>query len=148
MVEVWWVVTKTNKPIDGVFTSLELTDLECGYLAFGDGLPGDHRMAWLDIPYSLAFGYNPPHLHQPERRVLNLEDPRVEDFYHKEVLERFSHHKIFDKVDRLTKLVQQHASVDRIQRMHHQIAKLNQSIRLAVERRMKACKRGGVPWSP
>ena len=52
-----------SRTIDGIFTTLDTSDARCGYFAFGDGLDSDHRMAWLDVPFEVAFGHNPPHLH-------------------------------------------------------------------------------------
>jgi len=38
-------------PIDGIFLSSVLLDhCESGYLEFGEAIPSDHRMLWIDIP--------------------------------------------------------------------------------------------------
>jgi hypothetical protein len=47
-------------PIDGIWTNFGHGTFRCGYLGFGEGLPGDHRTAWIDIPLSDVFGYTPP----------------------------------------------------------------------------------------
>jgi hypothetical protein len=66
-----------SNPIDGIFTTLDITQARSGYLAFGEGLESDHRVAWLDIPYEVAFGHNPPHLHKLEPSRLSLQDPQL-----------------------------------------------------------------------
>lgn len=54
-------------PIDGMFTTLpDDGTIRCGYLPFDEGLPGDHRTSWIDIPFLLALGHNPPHLHKAD----------------------------------------------------------------------------------
>ena len=72
--------------IDSIYTTLPLDTFKCGYLAFGDGLPGDHRLCWMDLPFQQALGHTPPHLHQHPQAVLNVLDPRLVSKYHKEVL--------------------------------------------------------------
>ena len=37
-------------PIDGIWTNFGHGIMRCGYLAHDEGLPGDHRTAWIDIP--------------------------------------------------------------------------------------------------
>jgi len=40
-----------SAPIDGIFIPLTLLEhCKAGYLAFGNGIPSDHRALWLDIP--------------------------------------------------------------------------------------------------
>ena len=64
-------------PIDGIFASSTLQDVSCGYLAFGDGVPSDHRCLWIDIPYSIAFGHDIPPCVKPSARRLKCTDPRT-----------------------------------------------------------------------
>jgi len=46
-----------DTPIDAIMTTFpESNAIRCGYLAFGEGLPGDHRTLWADIPFSIIFG--------------------------------------------------------------------------------------------
>ena len=46
--------------IDGIWTNFAHGELRCGHMGFGEGLPGDHRTAWIDIPFEEAFGCRPP----------------------------------------------------------------------------------------
>jgi hypothetical protein len=60
------------KPIDSIFTTLDLSDARSGYLAFGEGFHSDHRLAWLDFPYQAAFGHTPPPLKNQQPSRLSL----------------------------------------------------------------------------
>jgi hypothetical protein len=117
-----------SRTIDGIFTTLDLSDARCGYLAFGDGLESDHRMAWLDIPFEVAFGHNPPHLHKANPSRLSLEDPRFVARYHRQVIDGFETHQVFDKVDTLCKMVKDNAPLASIIDLYDTIAMLTRRI--------------------
>jgi len=74
----------SSRPIDGVWSNLP-EQLRCGYLAFTEGVPGDHRTMWIDIPFSIIFGYTPPHLHKVFPPDLTTEDPRIRKKYNQRV---------------------------------------------------------------
>ena len=73
--------------------SATLQNLSCGYLAFGDGIPSDHRCLWLDVPFSIAFGHDVPPCVVPAARRLKCTDPRTVTAYlrHYEALLRQHH---------------------------------------------------------
>jgi len=49
----------SSKPIDGIFVSHKLLPMIMGgYLAFGAGIPSDHRLLWIDIP-ATGLGLDP-----------------------------------------------------------------------------------------
>ena len=75
-----------NVPIDGIWTNFEDPGIRCGYLPFGEGIPGDHRTPFLDIPFQSVFGYNPPHLHTVYPPKLTTRDPRERKKYSKQVM--------------------------------------------------------------
>lgn len=58
--------------IDGIYVSPLLANSLCGLLPF----LGDHRPSWIDIPFHLIFGTEPPIIQQRARR-LKLQDPRI-----------------------------------------------------------------------
>ena len=51
--------------------------MRCGYLGFEEGLPGDHRTVWIDLPLEELFGHRPPNLHKVFPPDLVASDPRV-----------------------------------------------------------------------
>ena len=60
-------------PIDGLFVSRTLRGLKCGY----DGFVWDHRLLWIELPLTIAFGHDVPPIAQAKARRLKCEDPRV-----------------------------------------------------------------------
>ena len=70
-----------SKPIDGIWTNFDCADIRCGYMPFQEGLPGDHRDCWIDIPAQVLYGYNPAHLHTLHPPSLTTQDPRIRKRY-------------------------------------------------------------------
>lgn len=65
-----------TRPIDGIFTTNNLTPLRCGYTASNWGLHTDHRLLWMDVDVESLFGtLHPPWI--PRARRLKLVDPRI-----------------------------------------------------------------------
>ena len=61
-------------PIDGVYVSPTLLGtLRCGYLP----VIQDHRALFIDIPQTVAFGYDAPESKRPQARRLKTNDPRL-----------------------------------------------------------------------
>ena len=64
-------------PIDGLFVSRTLRGLKCGY----DGFVWDHRLLWIEVPLTIAFGHDVPPIVAVKARRLKCEDPRVVNRY-------------------------------------------------------------------
>ena len=137
-----------SKPIDGFFTTLDLTHCQSGYLAFGEGFGSDHRLAWMDIPFEVAFGHNPPNLYHLDPSRLSLQDPRVVAKYHSKVLEGYESKRVFDKLDDLSALVETHAPLSAIITLYDEIALSTRRIRKKVEEQLRKLHMGKHPWSP
>ena len=45
-----------SRPINGLWMSPEIIIKKCGYSAFEEGSPSDHRLVWADIDFSTTFG--------------------------------------------------------------------------------------------
>jgi hypothetical protein len=68
----------TNRqPIDGIWTSVCISISAGGYLPFGDACPSDHRMIWVEIQYSIAFGQRSPEIAKIQPKRLKTCDPRI-----------------------------------------------------------------------
>ena len=106
------------KPIDGIWSNLGTTDIKCGWLAQGEGFPGDHRDSWIRIPFSLMFGHRPPHLHAVKIPDLTTTDPRVQKRYNKKVKKLMKKYNVPAKVQQLRKLVSSRAPKDTIRPLH------------------------------
>ena len=70
-----------------------------------EGLPGDHRSAWIDVPAALLFGHNPPDLHRVYPPGLVVNDPRIRTKYNKEVKAKLKSKGMLKKAALLRKMV-------------------------------------------
>ncbi len=66
-----------RQPIDGIWISSCLFISAGGYLPFGDACPSDHRMIWIEIQYSIAFGQSSPEIAKIKPKRLKTSDPRL-----------------------------------------------------------------------
>jgi len=52
-----------SAPIDGIFMPAQLIpNIQLGYLAFGKGIPSNHRLIWVDIPVAALGWLTPPEM--------------------------------------------------------------------------------------
>mmetsp|Transcript_30001 Transcript_30001/g.45923 ORF Transcript_30001/g.45923 Transcript_30001/m.45923 type:complete len:91 (-) Transcript_30001:16-288(-) len=65
--------------IDEIFVSLGITIFAGGFLDFEDGIPSDHRAAWIDIEYSEILRHSLPPIIKPKTRRLHCNHPRVKN---------------------------------------------------------------------
>ena len=80
----------SDTPIDAIMTTLPPhPSMRCGYLAYGEGFPGDHRTLWIDIPYTSIFGNNEPHLNRIYANPFTIQDPRVRKKYNDKVVKAY-----------------------------------------------------------
>jgi len=50
-----------STPIDGIFVPTAfIPEIHSGYLAFGEGIPSDHRAVWIDIPIDMLGWFKNP----------------------------------------------------------------------------------------
>jgi hypothetical protein len=134
-------------PIDAIYVSSTMLNLPCGYLAFGDAVPSDHRALWMDIPFPVAFGHSLPPVVRPKARRLKCTDPRIVDRYLSS-FEAFllKHHlpeRAFDLQQRCTYPISVADAVEweRIDRLRVAGMKM-------AEKNCRRLQMGGVPWSP
>ena len=88
-------------PIDGIWTNLGHGTMRCGYLWFEQGLPGDHRTAWIDLPLKEVLGYNPPDLHKVHPPDLVVSDPRIVTKYNSKLVKSMKTSKTISKAQTL-----------------------------------------------
>ena len=90
--------TTGSDPIDGIFVSRCLSGSRCGYLAFGEGvIHPTHRVLWIDLIKSIAFGnsFTPK---RPPPRKLHNRDPRVVERYRNELHDHLVANSAFEKL--------------------------------------------------
>jgi len=80
-----------DTPIDAIMTTFpDSQTTRCGYLAFGEGLPGDHRTLWADIPCTIIFGNKEPHINRTYAKQLAIQDPRMRQKYNGKGVDQYT----------------------------------------------------------
>lgn len=136
-----------SRPIDGVWSNVP-NSLRCGYLAFGEGVPGDHRTMWIDIPFATMFGYTPPHIHKVYPPDLTTADPRIRKRYNQRVRRLLTKWGTFLAVKQLRQMVTNSGCKMEMRQLHHKITRhRHRAGELAAKGIRKKCT-GAIPWSP
>ena len=139
--------TEGSSPIDGIFVSSTLRSCRCGILDFYNSM--DHRPVWIDVPHSLAFGYNVEHPAPRRLTRLNLKDARCVTRYYDLLRSRLDDHQIATRLANLadsttpgTPLTTDQArEYDAIHWEHLQSV-------LFAEKNCRRLRAGAVPFSP
>jgi hypothetical protein len=137
-----------RQPIDGIWVSACISISAGGYLAFGDACPSDHRMLWIEIQYSIAFGQRSPEIAKIKPKRLKTSDPRLVKKYNIRV-KKAMRDTGFRK--RYSSLQAQHERGEWNDEMIEQYDALDEedrAIRDTVESGIRKLTMGGVPWSP
>ena len=130
--------------------------MRCGYLAFGQGLPGDHRTAWIDLPLRELLGYNPPDLHRVYPPDLVVGDPRVRDKYNKKVLELLAKTKTAQKAAQLREMVKDNLqnpddpphTIEEVDALHLQINNERRDMGWKAAHKLRKKHTGAHPYTP
>ena len=140
---------KSGKPIDALFTTLAPSDrIKCGFLAFETGLPGDHRTCWIDIPFQIVLGHNPPHLHRVEPPQLTLKDPRNTDRYNDRVHQAYTANKVWERAASLREMVAARDPVTKVQPFHRDLLRDVKAIREPAADKLRKKRTGRIESSP
>ena len=134
-------------PIDGIYLSPELQPTRAGYLPFC-GI-GDHRAAYVDIPWDTLVGEAMVKISRPQARRLTTKDPRVVNRYYRHLNQHMETHNIFYKLQTLetaathqTRLTpQQQTQLERIDDV------VSDGMRYA-EKKCRKLAMGGLDFSP
>ena len=136
-----------STPIDAIFVSPTLLGCHAGYMAFGEGIPSDHRCLWLDIPFSIAFGHDLPPVVQAPARRLKCNDPRIVKRYLDSYSSFLLSHWLVDRAFDL----QGQATYPLSPALHSEWESIDllrvQGMRFA-ESHCRKFRQGGVAWSP
>ena len=132
-----------SAPIDGLFVSRTLRGLKCGY----DGFVWDHRLLWIEIPLTIAFGHDVPPIIKAKARRLKCEDPRVVKRY----LEAYKADILQFDMMGLAKRLQERAGGIPLHHVKNQYDVLDEMRLLAVLKADKRCRKlkmGQKQWTP
>lgn len=88
-----------RRTLDAIFSTEGIESARKGYLAFGD-MPSDHRLGWMDVLYTTAFGHKMEPINIPGARRLKTDDPRILKkwikSYEKSIRESKFHKRVFE----------------------------------------------------
>lgn len=133
-------------PIDGIWASLHIEPLNCGYTPFVNGF-GDHRLPWADLSYANAFGHVLPLIERPIARRLRLHDPRIVAKYNSLRLE----HAAKQQLGTYISIVNRHAVYPSRVLTDHAFEIFDEAAIkgiLYADKHCRKIRRGALPWSP
>ena len=130
-------------PIDGMFVSRTLRGCRCGY----DEFIWDHRLVWIEIPLTIAFGHNLPPIVKAKARRLKCEDPRVVqrylDLYKADIL-KFDMMGMATRLQELAKVIPLHHAKNQYDVLDH----MRFAAMMEAEKRCRKLKMGAKQWTP
>ena len=134
-----------NTPIDGLYVSRSLRGLKCGYLPFHDQF--DHRLLWIDIPLTIAFGHNISEVVKVSARRLKCEDPRIVKKYQENLKRYLLQYNMLEEARWL-----QRRACFPCNEQHEFEYNLLDSIRfeamMEADRRCRKLSMGAIPYTP
>jgi len=138
-----------SAPINGIFLLSQLLHtILLGYLAFGKGIPSDHRLIWVDIP-AAAFGWlTPPETVPLKARRLKCEDPRIVAQYNQELEKALTTSKLSKRLQALEQVVTGHRLTQKQQQHLEAIDEETTKAKLTAERLCRKLTVGKVQWCP
>jgi len=139
-----------SRPIDGMFIAPQLLPFAAGgYLAFGDAVPSDHRVLWLDLHLpELCPKQLDVHV-KPQARRLQCRDPRIVARYNKRLLELLNNHNVKQRLSILQEQLRQPGDLRQSHRKElNSIDLIVTEARLSAEKSCRKLKCGQVQWSP
>ena len=134
-----------STPIDGLYVSRSLRGLRCGYLPFHEQF--DHRLLWIDIPFTIAFGHNISEVVKVTARRLKCEDPRIVRKYQDNLKLYLANYNMLEEA----RWLQSQASFP-CSRQHEADYNILDSIRLEAmlkaDQRCRKLPMGAIPYTP
>ena len=134
-------------PINGIYLSPELQPTRAGYLPFC-GI-GDHRAAYVDIPWDTLVGDAMVQISRPQARRLTTKDPRIVNKYHRLLNQHMETHNIFYKLQTLETAA---AHQDRLTpQQQDQLEQIDDVVSDGMRYAEKNCRKlamGGLDFSP
>jgi endonuclease/exonuclease/phosphatase family metal-dependent hydrolase len=135
-------------PIDGVFATMDIIPILCGYSAIGWGTSCDHRLLWADFDIAAILGHQMNPLWTPSIRRLKLVDPRLVSRFLQLRRSHIEEHKLAIRLQLLYHGIQNESLTAEQQHEYESIDQIRVEGILHAERHCRKLKMGKVPWSP
>ena len=137
---------KGSYPIDGIFTSHDITIKAGGYLPFGSA-PSDHRALWIEVATEELFGYKIDRIKPPSIRRLQHNNIRVVNRWIKTYEKYIRDHKMDSKAYEIQQAVSANQWNASYQAKYDTLLiNRRKGIAIADKKCRKLCM-GEVPWS-
>jgi hypothetical protein len=137
-----------RQPIDGIWATGCVTISAGGYLPFGDACPSDHRMLWIEIQYSVAFGQRSPRLAKIKSKRLKTSDPRLVKKYNLKVKKAMRDTGFRKHYETLKVQTDNSHWIEETVAQYDDLDQKDCELRDTVEDGIGKLTMGGVPWSP
>ena len=137
-----------RQPIDGIWISSCIFISAGGYLPFGDACQSDHRMIWIELQYSIAFGQRSPEIVKLKPKRLKTSDPRLIQKFNIQVKRAMRDKGFRKRYDNFRTRTEREEISDEIIEQYNAIDCEDLEIRDDVQSRIRKLNMGGVPWSP
>ena len=129
-----------SEPINGIFVTSLLSDVQCGYISSGC----DHFGLWLDVPNETLYGTDNRWV-PPKARRLRCNDPRIVKKYINQLEKTIDWDRLHAELDRcLEKTTSTRKATATWNKWDSQLSEA----RLEAERRCRKIRVGKIQWSP
>jgi len=136
-------------PIDGIFVPDELIPFcRAGFLGFGEGVPSDHRTAWIDIPLPLLHLCSDSTPVKAQARRLQCADPRIVLKYNNLLLNRLNNNNVFPRMKHLSETITGARLTKAQQAEYKTLDNIITDTKCFTERHCRKIKAGNIPWCP
>jgi len=138
-----------DTPIDAIMTAFpESNAIQCGYLAFGEGLPGDHRTRWAGIPYSIIFGNKQPHINRTYVEQFAIQDPCIPKKYNDKVVDQYTKQGIIKLAYKTKDTKELGKPIHVVKPLLEELIRKVKKIRLDTAYKIRKKRVGAIPWTP
>jgi len=125
-----------------------IPNIQLGYLAFGEGIPSNHRLIWVNIPVAALGWLTPPEMVPLKARRLKCEDPRIVTRYNQDLEKALNLSNLPDRLQALEKSVAGHRLTRKQQKLLEAIDEETTKAKLTAEQMCRKLLVGKVQWCP
>jgi len=138
-----------DTPIDTIMTTFPASNaIRCSYLAFGEGLPGDHRILWADIPYSIIFGNKQPHINRTYAEQFAIQDPRIRKKHNDKVADQHTKQGIIKLAYKTKDAKESGKPIQVVKPLLEELIRKVKKIRQDTAYKIRKKRVGAIPWTP
>jgi len=136
--------------IDAIFLPMDIIkSVNYGYLAFGEGIPSNHHVVWINIPLAALGWFQTLELVPIRARRLKCTDPHIIIRYNKVLQEKINLHNLTQWIETLTSQTRvNHHLTQKQQWEYEAIDTQSTAAKLYMEAKCHKLTVGQIPWCP